>query len=142
MATCPAAELVVDAASFMAFGADCYKLEGGFGFAPMLWISVHAFSTIGFGNLAPLQTCAGPQFALLVESFVSLVVVSSIGGYGPRTRRPNPGGRRHSPLAAPAAKSSSRRVARAPSLGGVRPRGVAACASRVLRLADAAAALL
>ena len=44
-------------------------------------MSVHSFSTIGFGNLAPAQSCVGAQLLLLLESFVSLLVVSTIGGY-------------------------------------------------------------
>ena len=44
-------------------------------------MSLHAFSTIGFGNIAPLQTCVGAQVVLLIESFVSVLVVSAIGGY-------------------------------------------------------------
>lgn len=68
---------------FYSFGVDCYKLDypEDFDFASMLWMSVHAFSTIGFGNLAPRQTCAGAQVVLLIESFVSLLVGSAIGGY-------------------------------------------------------------
>jgi hypothetical protein len=63
-----------------ALGPECFKLEGEFAFASTLWISVHAFSTIGFGNIAPLQSCAPAQIVILLESFVSLLVVSAIGG--------------------------------------------------------------
>jgi hypothetical protein len=71
------------AAIFVTFGAECFKLEDDdqFGFAPMLWMSIHAFSTIGFGNIAPHQSCVGPQLVLLVETFVSVLTISAIGGY-------------------------------------------------------------
>ena len=69
------------AAIFYAFGDDCYKFDDDFSFATVLWMSLHAFSTIGFGNIAPLQTCVGAQVVLLIESFVSVLVVSAIGGY-------------------------------------------------------------
>lgn len=77
------ATVCVFAAIFTMFGAECFKLEDDddFGFAPMLWMSIHAFSTIGFGNLAPHQSCVGPQLVLLVETFVSVLTISAIGGY-------------------------------------------------------------
>lgn len=62
-------------------GAACYELQGVFSFEAMLWISVHAFSTIGFGNIAPLQSCVSAQIIIMLESFISLLVVSAIGGY-------------------------------------------------------------
>jgi hypothetical protein len=74
---------VIFATIFFSFGADCFKLESpdAFSFEAMLWMSVHAFSTIGFGNIAPKQTCAGAQIVLLIESFVALLIGSAIGGY-------------------------------------------------------------
>ena len=42
---------------------------------------MHAFSTIGFGNIAPRAGCGGAQIIILLESFISLLVVSAIGGY-------------------------------------------------------------
>ena len=57
------------ASIFYLFGGDCFNLEAPFGFAPMLWISVHVFSTIGFGNIGPKQTCGGAQIVVLLESF-------------------------------------------------------------------------
>ena len=64
-------------------GESCYRLDssGEFEFAAMMWISVHSFSTIGFGGLAPVQSCTRGQLVILLESFVSLLVVSAIGGY-------------------------------------------------------------
>ena len=74
---------VVFASAFYMCGEGCFRLEPGtgFGFVPMLWISVHVFSTIGFGNIAPRQTCAGAQLIVLLESFCALLVVSAISGY-------------------------------------------------------------
>ena len=74
---------VAFASLFFLFGDDCFILEPGtqFGFAPMFWISVHIFSTIGFGNIAPRQTCFGAQLIVLLESFCALLVVAAISGY-------------------------------------------------------------
>ena len=74
------------AAMFWGFGPSCYKLTDEFSFEAMLWISTHTFSTVGFGNIAPLQTCVGAQLVVLFESFVSLLVVSTIGGYVVKAR--------------------------------------------------------
>ena len=74
--------IVLFACVFFAFGASCYSLgAGNFSFYAMLWISTHTFSTVGFGNVAPAQTCVAAQLVVLVESFTSLLVVSTIGGY-------------------------------------------------------------
>lgn len=48
---------------------------------PRQWISIHVFSTIGFGNVAPRQTCTSAQLVLLLETFWSLLVVAAISGY-------------------------------------------------------------
>ena len=47
----------------------------------MLWISTHTFSSIGYGGIAPVQTCVRGQLIVLFEAFVSILVVSTIGGY-------------------------------------------------------------
>jgi len=60
---------------------DCYRLEGPINFAAMMWVSMHAFSTIGFGNIAPTQACTSAHSIILFESFVSLLIHSAIGGY-------------------------------------------------------------
>jgi len=62
-------------------GESCYRLEDPFDFAAMMWVSVHAFSTIGFGNIAPTQSCTSAQLVILFESFISLLIHSAIGGY-------------------------------------------------------------
>lgn len=63
------------------FGEECFNLESSFGFAPMLWISVHVFSTIGFGNIGPKQSCGGAQIVVLIEAFFSILLLAAIGGY-------------------------------------------------------------
>ena len=66
---------------------ECYHLdvENGtrieFGYDTALWISMHSFSTIGFGSLAPRQKCTGAQIIIFIESFVALVVYGFISGY-------------------------------------------------------------
>lgn len=86
--------VVLFALIYLAFGADCYSIPADgarFGFAVALYISAHTFSTVGFGTLAPRSTCVGPQLVLLVEFFVSLLIVSAIGGCAPApTLNPNP----------------------------------------------------
>jgi hypothetical protein len=72
---------VLFALLLLACPRECFRLDAGRDFAAMLYISIHVFSTVGFGNLAPVQKCALPQLIVLVESFVSLLVYSAIGGY-------------------------------------------------------------
>jgi len=74
---------MIFAGIYMSFGKECYKLEdeSEFTFAACLWISIHIFSTVGFGNVAPRQTCVKAQVGLTVEFFVSLLIVSAISGY-------------------------------------------------------------
>ena len=59
-------------------GAECYSLDEEFSFAESVWLSVHTFSTVGYGSIYP--TCMGGQLIVMVESFVSLVVTSVMGG--------------------------------------------------------------
>jgi hypothetical protein len=55
---------------FLSFGKGCYHLddETQFDFASCLWISIHIFSTVGFGNLAPRQTCVKAQVGARARS--------------------------------------------------------------------------
>ena len=55
------------AGMFYAFGDQCFRLEEEFNFETMLWISTHVFSTVGFGNIAPLQSCVGAQLVVIFE---------------------------------------------------------------------------
>ena len=57
---------------FWVFGSNCFRLEDDaeFSFLTALWISVHIFSTVGFGNLAPRQTCPGAQMVVLLEALL------------------------------------------------------------------------
>ena len=74
--------ILIFALIYSAFPAHCFRLDGGdFGIESMMWMSIHVFSTIGFGNLAPRQSCTGAQLVVLLESFASLLVVSATGGY-------------------------------------------------------------
>lgn len=68
----------------------CYKLEepGHFGYDTALWISMHSFSTIGFGSIAPRQRCTSAQIIVFVESFVALLVYGFISGCVDRTPLP------------------------------------------------------
>jgi len=73
---------VAFAALFTLAGANCYDgLIGEFGFVPMLWLSVHTASTIGFGSPVVSDECTFPQLLVLLESYVALIVSSAIGGY-------------------------------------------------------------
>ena len=69
--------------AFWFLDENCFKLDDDeeFDFAYSLWISVHIFSTIGFGNIAPRGRCWESQLIVLAESFISLLVTAAIGGY-------------------------------------------------------------
>jgi len=61
---------------------SCYNVEepAHFGFDTALWISMHSFSTIGFGSIAPAQRCTAAQLIISIESFVALLVYGFISG--------------------------------------------------------------
>jgi len=62
-------------------GRGCYDVEPTeeFEFHQMFWLSFHVFSTIGFPPVQP--ACTAAQFILLFETYVSIIVLSSFGGY-------------------------------------------------------------
>lgn len=45
----------------------------------MLWLSVHTFSTVGYGSAHP--TCAAAEVLVLAESFVQLVLTFWFSGF-------------------------------------------------------------
>ena len=63
---------------FYAAGQECYTSLPKWDLGQMFWLSVHMFSTLGFGPIVPSSSCAGVQVLLLAESFCSLVVSSCI----------------------------------------------------------------
>jgi len=70
---------VIFAVLYYACGSECYELTPGvgeFGFTNMLWLSVHAFSTIGFGTVAPI--CHSSQSLIVFEHFASLILSSIV----------------------------------------------------------------
>ena len=73
---------VVCAFLFFAAGPDCYLgVSGAFSFLPMLFLSLHTISTVGYGSVAPSYVCIGPHVVLLIESYLSIIVTAGIGGY-------------------------------------------------------------
>ena len=52
--------VVVFAGLYFAAGADCFTLAASFSFTQMLYLSIHVFTTVGFGSDSP-GACAGPQ---------------------------------------------------------------------------------
>lgn len=63
---------------YYAVGAQCYSTDDDFNFAECLWLSVHTFSTVGYGSIYP--TCIVGQLLVMTESYVALVVTSVMGG--------------------------------------------------------------
>ena len=49
-----------------------------FSFEEALWLSVHTFSTVGYGSIYPV--CLGGHFFVVFESFVSLLITATMGG--------------------------------------------------------------
>jgi hypothetical protein len=57
----------VFAVFFYFFGTDCFSfsIDGvDFSFHELLWLSVHTFSSVGYGSVAPI--CAGAQVLVLL----------------------------------------------------------------------------
>ena len=59
---------------YYAAGGSCYALSSDFSFEQMLWLSVHVFTTVGFGTDSP--ACAGPQLLVFFEHFVGLIDIA------------------------------------------------------------------
>jgi len=68
--------VILFALLFYTFGGSCYLLSAPFSFLQMLWLSIHVFSTVGFGSDSPAGTCAGPQLLVFLEHFVGLIDVA------------------------------------------------------------------
>mmetsp|Transcript_35060 Transcript_35060/g.109134 ORF Transcript_35060/g.109134 Transcript_35060/m.109134 type:complete len:301 (+) Transcript_35060:31-933(+) len=63
------------ASVFWIFGEDCFETwNGEFGFSAMLTLSIHSYTTIGFGAVYP--TCVGVEFLIATEGYVCTVLTS------------------------------------------------------------------
>lgn len=61
-------------------GSACFDLvDADFAFLEMLWLSVHTFSSVGFGSVYP--TCSAGQLLVLLESYCALLVQAVVGAY-------------------------------------------------------------
>ena len=63
---------------FYACGSDCFVLSSGnsFSYLEMVWMSIHTFTSIGYGSTYP--TCTVAQILVLLEYFSSIVVSSLV----------------------------------------------------------------
>ena len=68
--------VLVFAALFMTCGEDCY-VGDTFDFEGMFALSVHTFTTVGYGSIFP--TCPGGQLLTLVETFSALMAQLVLG---------------------------------------------------------------
>lgn len=61
-------------AFYLACGEHCFALVSGkpFSYLEMVWLSVHTFTSVGFGSAYP--TCHSAQTLVLIEYYVSLVL--------------------------------------------------------------------
>jgi inward rectifier potassium channel len=70
--------VLVFALVYFVHGTDCFEIAGAtdseFTFLEMLWLSVHTFTSVGYGSVFP--TCAGPQVAVFLEHYASIVTSS------------------------------------------------------------------
>ena len=63
---------------FMACGKDCFDLGGlPFDFEQMFTLSVHTFTTVGYGSVYP--TCPRGQLLVLVEEYTALIAQLVLG---------------------------------------------------------------
>jgi hypothetical protein len=97
--------VLVFACVFTLFGRECYIISGNnFDFTAMLWLSIHTFTTVGYGTIAP-EGCVGPQMFVFVEHFVGLLDVAIFTAVQPRAPRNTP--HAHLPAAADAVPTPS-----------------------------------
>ena len=62
---------VLFAGLYYAVGAECYSSDEDFNYKECLWLSIHTFSTVGYGSIYP--TCVAGQLLVGVECYVALV---------------------------------------------------------------------
>mmetsp|Transcript_27924 Transcript_27924/g.71353 ORF Transcript_27924/g.71353 Transcript_27924/m.71353 type:complete len:473 (-) Transcript_27924:227-1645(-) len=75
--TCNAICVAAFAALFYACDSDCYDIApNDFSFAQMLWLSIHTFTTVGYGSHSPTGDCIVPQLLVFMEHFVGLLDVA------------------------------------------------------------------
>ncbi len=75
--TCNALCVGIFALLFYACGAECFDLSSDeFSFAQTLWVSIHTFTTVGYGTHSPSGDCILPQLLVFVEHFVGLLDVA------------------------------------------------------------------
>ena len=63
---------------YFSLGEACFATDEEFTFAETFWLSVHTFTTVGYGSIYP--TCTSGQLVVMFESYISLVVTSVMGG--------------------------------------------------------------
>eukprot|EP00908_Phaeocystis_cordata_P003509 Transcript_1385.p1 GENE.Transcript_1385~~Transcript_1385.p1 ORF type:complete len:355 (+),score=70.39 Transcript_1385:122-1186(+) len=63
---------------YFGLGEACFATDEEFTFAETFWLSVHTFTTVGYGSIYP--TCTSGQLVVMFESYISLVVTSVMGG--------------------------------------------------------------
>jgi hypothetical protein len=56
----------------------CFTLSDGeaFSYRQMLWLSIHTFTTVGYGGHSPRGSCSAPQLLVFAEHFVGLLIVA------------------------------------------------------------------
>ena len=68
--------VVVFAALYYSAGESCFILSSGFSFWQILCLSIHVFTTVGFGTDSPSGSCVGPQLLVFLEHFVGLIDIA------------------------------------------------------------------
>jgi hypothetical protein len=63
------------AVMYWAFGEDCFMLSNDFDFRQMVFLSIHTFTTVGYGTDSP-GDCNGPQYLVFLEHFLGLAILS------------------------------------------------------------------
>ena len=67
---------------YYALGAECFTFSSDsaeWGFRRVLWLSVHTFSTIGYGTSVP--DCTAAEVLVLLESYVALLLTFWFSGF-------------------------------------------------------------
>ena len=71
--------VVVFAALYYAADEGCFVASStrqGFSFVQMLWLSVHIFTTVGFGSIYPEDACIMPNLLTFVEHFIGVLDIA------------------------------------------------------------------
>lgn len=86
---CNVCAVLIFAIVYWLFGEECYAAWDEFTFHAVLSLSVHTFTTVGFGSIYPI--CSGVEMVVLIQNFFALCLGSVlVAGFMNQVLEPKP----------------------------------------------------